>query len=257
VVETLHDEMFPAEVDSEIPSLSLQHSLQQDIRLSGVAYQYPAASLPALADISLCIKCGESVGFVGASGSGKSTLIDVILGLLPPQVGKVSVDGQDISTCLLAWQARIGYVPQTIYLTDDSLRRNIAFGIPESEIDDAAIQRTVKAAQLEELVNELPEGVNTVVGERGSRLSGGQRQRIGIARALYHDPDVLVLDEATSALDPVTEQGVMSAVVALKGKKTILIVARRLSTVEHCDRLYTIERGRIVEAGNQISAPAA
>ena len=225
-----------------IPSGS---GLRTDIRLTGVGYRYPAAATPALADISLRIGKGESVGFVGPSGSGKSTLVDVVLGLLTPEAGHVLVDGADIQNDLRAWQDHIGYVPQSIYLTDDTLRRNVAFGLPDEEINEAAVVRAIRAAQLDEFVGSLPEGLNTVVGERGIRLSGGQRQRIGIARALYHDPSVLVLDEATSALDTATEQGVMEAVSALHGTKTILIVAHRLSTVAHCDRLYRLEQGRI------------
>ncbi len=192
------------------------------------------------------------MGFVGPSGSGKSTLVDVILGLLTPGTGQVIVDGRDIQQNLRAWQDQIGYVSQSIYLTDDTLRRNVAFGLPNEEIDNAAVRRALKAAQLEDFVAGLPDGQETLVGERGVRLSGGQRQRIGIARALYHDPSVLVLDEATSALDVITEQGVMQAVNALHGVKTILIVAHRLSTVESCDRsaLSSGKRGTHDGRGN-------
>jgi ABC-type multidrug transport system fused ATPase/permease subunit len=161
----------------------------------------------------------------------------------------VLVDGTDIGTNLRGWQDQIGYVPQSIFLTDDSLRRNIAFGIVDERIDEASVLAAVRAAQLDELVASLPDGLNTLVGERGVRLSGGQRQRIGIARALYHDPAVLVLDEATSALDTATERGVMDAVNALHGNKTIIIVAHRLTTVAHCDKLYRLDRGRLVSEG--------
>jgi ABC-type multidrug transport system fused ATPase/permease subunit len=199
------------------------------------------------------------VGFVGPSGSGKSTLVDVVLGLLTPDAGQVQVDGIDIRKNLRAWQDQIGYVPQSIYLTDDTLRRNVAFGLPDGEIDEAAVWRAIRAAQLEEFVAGLPTGLDTLVGERGIRLSGGQRQRIGIARALYHDPAVLVLDEATSALDTATERGVMQAVNALQGSKTILIVAHRLSTVAQCHRLFRLELGRIAgesAPGGAEAAPA-
>ena len=223
--------------------------LQTDIRLSNLNYTYPNAPIPSLNGISIIIQKGESVGFIGPSGSGKSTLVDIILGLLPPEKGLVTVDGQDIQTNLRAWQDQIGYVPQAIYLTDDTLRHNVAFGLSDEAIDDAALKRAIRDAQLEEFVASLPKGIDTMVGERGIRLSGGQRQRIGIARALYHDPAVLVLDEATSALDTATEQGVMQAVTALQGSKTILIVAHRLSTVEHCDRLYRLEKGMLVAEG--------
>jgi ATP-binding cassette, subfamily B, bacterial PglK len=224
-------------------------AFQTEVRLTKSSYIYPGAPTPALDSVSITIQKGESVGFIGPSGSGKSTLVDVMLGLLPPSDGQVIVDGLDIQKNLRAWQNQIGYVPQSIYLTDDTLRHNVAFGLPSEEIDDAAVQRAIKDAQLEEFIASLPKGLETIVGERGVRLSGGQRQRIGIARALYHDPAVLVLDEATSALDTATEQGVMQAVTALRGSKTLVIVAHRLSTVEHCDRLYRLEQGRVVAEG--------
>jgi ABC-type multidrug transport system fused ATPase/permease subunit len=231
--------------------------LQSDIRLAGVSYAYPSAATRALDDLTLRIRKGESIGFVGPSGSGKSTLVDVVLGLLAPTAGQVLVDGENIQDNLRAWQDQIGYVPQSIYLTDDTLRRNVAFGLANEAIDDAAVRRAIRAAQLEEFVASLPDGLETLVGERGIRLSGGQRQRIGIARALYHDPAVLVLDEATSALDTATESGVMQAVTALHGSKTILIVAHRLSTVAHCDRLCRLEQGRIVAETAPSTEPAA
>jgi ABC-type multidrug transport system fused ATPase/permease subunit len=220
------------------------------IVLEGVSYRYPSTVAAALSDITLKIPRGASIGFVGGSGAGKSTLVDLILGLLTPTTGQVRVDEVDIQTNLRGWQDQIGYVPQTVFLTDDSLRRNVAFGLSEDQIDDSAVQRALRAAQLEEFVNSLPEGVQTHVGERGVRLSGGQRQRIGIARALYHDPQVLVLDEATSALDTATEEGVMAAVNRLIGEKTLIIVAHRLSTVARCDRLFRLEKGRIVDEGS-------
>ncbi len=222
-------------------------AFQTAILLTNITYTYPSTVAPALKGLTIHLQKGESVGFVGASGAGKSTLVDVILGLLTPSAGQVLVDGQDIQENLRAWQDEIGYVPQSIYLTDDTLRRNVAFGLSDDQIDDAAVGRAVQAAQLDEFVSGLPDGLETLVGERGVRLSGGQRQRIGIARALYHDPPVLVLDEATSSLDTSTEHGVMQAVRALHGIKTILIVAHRLSTVEHCDRLYQLDHGAVVE----------
>lgn len=219
------------------------------LELNHITYAYPGVAEPVLKDISLAIQHGESVGFIGASGAGKSTLVDILLGLLAPDRGEVRVDGNDIQKNLRNWQDQIGYVPQSIFLTDDTLRRNVAFGLSDKQIDNAAVQRAIRAAQLEEFVDSLPDGLETFVGERGIRLSGGQRQRIGIARSIYHDPAVLVLDEATSSLDTETECGVMQAITALQGSKTILIIAHRLSTVEHCNRLYRLYEGRLVEDG--------
>jgi ABC-type multidrug transport system fused ATPase/permease subunit len=212
-------------------------------------FRYEMTEQDVLKDVSVSVLRGEAVGFVGQSGSGKSTLIDILLGLLDPKSGSVSINSRNISEVKQHWQRIVGYIPQTIFLMDDSLRRNIAIGIADGEIDEAAIQDALKSAQLEDFVASLPEGLDTVVGERGVRLSGGQRQRIGIARALYHRPSVLVLDEATSSLDTETEKGVMQAVQALQGDKTVIIVAHRLSTVEYCDRLYRLDAGRIVDEG--------
>jgi len=219
------------------------------VRMEDVSFSYPAAGRPALCGVTVSVPRGSSVGFIGATGAGKSTLVDTLLGLLTPDTGRVTVDGTNVQDNLRGWQDQIGYVPQSIFLTDDTLRRNVAFGVPDAEIDDEAVRRAVKAAQVERAVNEFPDGLATVVGERGVRLSGGQRQRIGIARALYHDPAVLVLDEATSSLDTETERGVMDTVRALQGDKTLIVVAHRLSTVARCDRLFRLEDGRVVEEG--------
>jgi ABC-type multidrug transport system fused ATPase/permease subunit len=256
VVDVLHEELKLA--PPEPPTRSGKSpSLMSEIRLDDVEFTYPTGATPALSGVSLAVRKGESVGFVGPSGSGKSTLVDIVLGLLTPDTGTVLVDGADIQGDLRAWQDQIGYVPQSIYLTDDTLRRNVAFGLPDDAIDEAAVRRAIRAAQLEEFVASLPLGFDTLVGEQGVRLSGGQRQRIGIARALYHDPAVLVLDEATSALDTATEKGVIEAVTALHGRKTVLIVAHRLSTVAHCDRLFRLEQGRVVAETAPSSAQAA
>jgi ABC-type multidrug transport system fused ATPase/permease subunit len=249
VINTLHEELQLAVPEPAAQNNNGAATFQHEIRLTDITYTYPNAPAPALNQLSLSIQKDESVGFIGPSGSGKSTLVDVVLGLLTPSAGQVVVDSKDIQQNLRHWQDRIGYVPQSIYLTDDTLKRNVAFGLPDGQIDDIAVQRAIQAAQLDEFVASLPDGLETLVGERGIRLSGGQRQRIGIARALYHDPVVLVLDEATSALDIATERGVMQAVTALHGSKTILIVAHRLSTVEHCNRLYRLHEGRVVEEG--------
>jgi ABC-type multidrug transport system fused ATPase/permease subunit len=249
VINTLHEELKLFIPEPVAQDNNGTPAFEREIYLTNIIYAYPNASVPALNGLSITIQKGESVGFFGPSGSGKSTLVDVVLGLLTPNAGKVLVDGQDIQQNLRAWQDQIGYVPQFIYLTDDTLRRNVAFGLPNEQIDDGAVNRAIKAAQLEEFVAGLPDGLETIVGEQGVRLSGGQRQRIGIARALYHDPLLLVLDEATSALDTATERSVMDAVCALRGDKTLIIVAHRLSTVEQCDRLFRLELGRVADEG--------
>ena len=246
-IETIHG-------DLQLPTLKKSGLMNQTLKfetlqVQNLTFAYEGIVDSVLNDVNVHIQNGEAVGFVGQSGSGKSTLIDIMLGLLEPQSGSVLIDGQTIENVKQSWQKTIGYIPQTIFLMDDSLRRNIALGIADSEIDEVAIVEALKSAQLEDFVASLPEGLDTVVGERGVRLSGGQRQRIGIARALYHRPSVLVLDEATSSLDTETEHGVMQAVQALQGDKTVIIVAHRLSTVEYCDRLYRLDAGRIVDEG--------
>jgi ABC-type multidrug transport system fused ATPase/permease subunit len=255
VLDTLRGEI--SLVDVSAPTRAGRLRFSRELALDGVTFTYPGAHLPALQNVSLIVPKGASIGFIGGSGAGKSTLVDVVLGLLTPQHGHVRVDGVDIQNNLRGWQDQVGYVPQSIFLTDDSVRRNVAFGIPEDAIDDSAVRRAITAAQLDEFVASLPRGLDTTVGERGVQLSGGQRQRIGIARALYHDPPLLVLDEATSALDGATERGVMDAVGALQGSKTLLIIAHRLSTVARCDRLYRVSQGQVVDEGRVQGATRA
>lgn len=221
----------------------------KEIELQNINFTYASASHRSLENISMKIVKGESVGFVGTTGSGKSTLIDIILGLLPPVSGNINVDGNNISGNLRSWQNQIGYVPQTIYLTDDTIRRNVAFGVPDELINNEAVEKAISAAQMSDFIKHLPDGMQTFVGEHGVRLSGGQRQRIGLARALYYDPALLVLDEATSALDSNTESDVMEAVLSLRNSKTIIIVAHRLSTLGNCDRVYKLEKGKIIQEG--------
>jgi len=248
VIDTIYSEfnLFSNEIKKEV-NVPLQFN--NSISLDKVIYRYPETNSEALNDINIIIPHGASVGFVGGSGSGKSTLVDIILGLLSPVSGVLKVDGIDIQNNLRGWQDQIGYVPQSIFLTDDTLRRNVALGIDENQIDNDLVWKAICSSQLETFVNELPNKLETIVGERGERLSGGQLQRIGIARALYHEPSILVLDESTSALDTETENAVMDAIRALQGKKTIIIVAHRLTTIEHCDFLYRLEKGTIVDGG--------
>lgn len=247
-IDMLYEEftMINTSTNSQVANDLCKMPFNESIEIRDLTFRYSGADKNSIENVTLAIKKGESIGLVGPSGSGKSTMIDLVLGLLTPVSGTITIDGQNIQDNLRGWQNQIGYVPQSIYLTDNTLRRNVAFGISNEKIDNEAVARVIKAAQLDEFVQSLPEGLETFVGERGVRLSGGQRQRIGIARALYHDPEVLVLDEATSALDSVTETGVMQAVSALKGSKTLILIAHRLTTLENCDRIYTLKHGKII-----------
>lgn len=214
------------------------------IRLVNISYSYPFCQANTLSRVSIEIGRRESIGIVGSTGSGKTTLVDIILGLLYPNSGSVLVDGFDISGDLAGWRSQVGYVPQSIYLIDASIRQNIAFGVPDHLIDDAAINRAINAAQLVGFIETLTQGLETQIGERGVRLSGGQRQRLAIARALYSDPAIILFDEATSALDNDTESHLMNSINALQGKKTLIMVTHRLSTIADCDRIYRIHNGQ-------------
>lgn len=231
------------------PKRDGQPKLQHEIVLDDLHFRYPGQLQDALRGVSLAIRAGEAVAFIGPSGAGKSTLVDLILGLLTPTSGEIRVDGEGIQERLSDWQRQVGYIPQDIYLIDDSIRRNVAFGMEDDEIDEAAIARALKTAQLDIFVGNLPQGLDTRVGNRGVRLSGGQRQRIGIARALYHQPRVLVMDEATSALDHETERAVIEAIARIRGSHTIIMIAHRMTTVMTCDRLYLLSDGEVKDAG--------
>ena len=228
------------------PRVALSRQLEARV----LSYTYPGAGSPALRDVSLRIAKGSMVAFVGRSGAGKSTLVDILIGLHLPTSGAVLADGRDIAANVEGWQQNIGYVPQATFLTDDTLRRNVAFGLDDAEIDDAGVLRALEAAQLGDFVRSLPKGLKTVVGERGSRLSGGQRQRIGIARALYRDPEVLVLDEPTTALDRQTAEEVAAALVSLAGRKTVLLIAHQMSTVRLCQHLFLLREGTLAAEGS-------
>jgi ATP-binding cassette, subfamily B, bacterial PglK len=223
--------------------------LRDSIRFENVTYQYPGAAGPSLRNISLSVERGSSIAIIGPTGAGKSTLVDILLGLLEPTSGRVLIDDCDLSDNIRPWQRSIGYVPQDIYLTDDTIRGNIALGIPTEDIDSGAVERAAAAAQLDVFVSSLPLGLDTVAGERGVRLSGGQRQRIGIARALYHGPSVLIFDEATSSLDSETEELVIEAVDALRGSRTIIVIAHRMTTIRNCDYAFALRGGELAASG--------
>lgn len=224
--------------------------LTDKIVIDQIQYSYPEASSKALNDVSLTIRKGESIALIGKSGSGKTTLADIFLGLLIPQKGDIQVDGWSIYKNLTSWQSLVAYIPQSIFLMDDTIEKNIAFGVADNQIDRQKLERAIDSAQLSEIVKQLPDGLQTFVGENGVRLSGGQRQRIGIARALYHEREILVLDEATSALDNETESLISEALQKLSGIKTMIIIAHRLTTVEKCDRIYVMDKGAIVKSGS-------
>ncbi|MCI9399840.1 MAG: ABC transporter ATP-binding protein [Lachnospiraceae bacterium] len=217
----------------------------KEVRLADITYHYPNSDKLIFNHASVSFPIGKSIGIVGTSGAGKTTIIDILLGLLKLQGGKVLADDVDIQTHYREWLANVGYIPQMIFLLDADIRKNVAFGIPEEEIDDQRLWYALREAQLDEFVKTLPEGIATGIGERGIRLSGGQRQRIGIARALYNDPEVLILDEATSALDNDTEAAIMDSINRLHGKKTLVIIAHRLQTIEKCDMVFRVEDGGI------------
>lgn len=221
--------------------------LQDKIVLDHISFTYPNTEKPILTDAHMEVKKGQSVGIMGPSGAGKSTVVDILLGLLHAQQGTITCDGENIFEDYASWLSQIGYIPQSIYLIDESIRDNIAFGIDADKIDDKRIWEVLEEAQLKSFVEELPEGLDTTIGDRGVRISGGQRQRLGIARALYHNPEILVFDEATSALDGDTEKAVMDAVNSFHGKKTMVIIAHRLNTIAKCDVIYKVEGEKIME----------
>lgn len=248
-LDMIYDDL--KEIDSEpVQEIEWQGKKEKWIFTKGVtvehvSYHYPDSDVEVLHDISLEIPKGKTVALIGPSGAGKTTLADIILGLLPPVSGVVRMDQHNVYENLRSWREKLGYIPQSIYLSDDTIRNNVAFGIYEAQIDDNAIWKALEKAQLKEFVQGLENGLDTYVGDRGVRLSGGQRQRIGIARALYHDPEILVLDEATSALDSSTEQAVMESIESLQGLKTMIIIAHRLTTIKNADLVYEVSGGNV------------
>jgi ATP-binding cassette, subfamily B, bacterial PglK len=256
VLKRIHDDVV-TEVkvmpftNFSIKGLPKPLKFKESISLDKLSYRYPNSASSAIHNINLSIKCNSSIAFVGPTGAGKTTLVDIILGLLVPQKGSLIVDDQKIDEKNLKnWQVNLGYVPQHIYLSDDSIARNIAFGVSDEEIDMSSLKNASRLANIDNFIeNELPDRFDTIIGERGIRLSGGQRQRIGIARSLYHDPDVLIFDEATSALDSITEEAILIAMQNIAKLKTLIIIAHRLTTVKDCDMIYMLDKGIIVDSG--------
>ena len=220
--------------------------LHREISLENISYKYPNTDVYILKEANLKIPVGKSVGIVGTSGAGKTTIVDVMLGLLAPAEGRILADGVEVRAHYKEWLKNIGYIPQTIFMLDSTIRKNVAFGVPDDEIEEERVWAALKEAQLDTYIRSLPDGLDTSIGERGIRLSGGQRQRIGIARALYEDPEVMVLDEATSALDGETEAAIMESINRLHGKKTLVIIAHRLTTIEKCDLVYRVGEQKAV-----------
>lgn len=252
VSDNLQDEIEEDNVDMAFASGNVQKlPVLKSIELRDITYSYPNREKLIFDHADMTIPVGKSVGIVGATGSGKSTIVDILLGLLEVRTGTIYADGRNVMESYRGWLKNIGYIPQMIFMLDSTIRTNVAFGVPENEIDEDRLWEALREAQLDEFVRTLPDGVDTGIGERGIQISGGQRQRIGIARALYHDPEVLVLDEATSALDNDTEAAVMDSINRLHGRKTLIIIAHRLQTIEKCDLVYRIENGKAtIERGS-------
>ena len=246
VSDNLQEEIEDDKVDMSFATEEEKLPLKQAIELRDITYAYPNTDKLIFDHAELTIDIGSAVGIVGVSGAGKSTIVDVLLGLLEVRSGTIYADGVDVKTCYRSFLKNIGYIPQMIFMLDDTIRRNVAFGVQDECIDERKVWEALREAQLDEFVKSLPDGLDTGIGERGIRLSGGQRQRIGIARALYYDPEVLILDEATSALDNDTEAAIMAAINRLHGRKTLVIIAHRLQTIEKCDAVYRVEDGKIV-----------
>lgn len=250
ISDNLQDEIHDKNVVYDESAYRGKHEVvklpvNKEIELKNITYKYPNTDRLIFDNADITIPIGSAVGIVGTSGSGKTTMVDVLLGLLQLQSGTILADGVDIQTNYEGWLKNIGYIPQTIFMTDSTIRKNVAFGYADDEIDDERVWAVLKEAQLDEFVKSLPEGLDTGIGERGIRISGGQRQRIGIARALFEDPEVLILDEATSALDGDTESAIMDSINRLHGKKTLVIIAHRLQTIEKCDMVFRVEDGKI------------
>jgi ABC-type multidrug transport system fused ATPase/permease subunit len=251
VTDLLYDEIYQLEQSNKIRNSKNDQEHRQlfsQFILRNVSYHYENAKFGALKDVNITFFRGQSIGLIGSSGAGKSTLVSIILGLLTPNTGELLVDGHTIETTR-AWLNNFAYIPQSIFLLDDTLKRNIAMGAEDSEIDDIKINHAIEMAQLSDVVSELPDGVDTLIGENGARLSGGQRQRVALARALYYEREIIVMDEATSSLDNETEREVINSIKKLHGLKTLIVIAHRLSNIQYCDIIYKLEKGRVITSG--------
>lgn len=244
--EEIHDEQVSYDAESYLQKKEVEKlEIKKEIKLEDITYKYPNTDTLIFDHADMVIPIGKAVGIVGTSGAGKTTIVDILLGLLEIENGRILADDAEVRDHYESWLKNIGYIPQTIFMIDSTIRKNVAFGCPDEEIDDDKVWRALKEAQLDEFVRGLPQGLDTSIGERGIRISGGQRQRIGIARALFEDPEVLVLDEATSALDNETEAAIMESINRLHGRKTLIIIAHRLQTIEKCDMVYRVENGAV------------
>ena len=235
--------------DLSLDPINDEESIFNSLQINNISFNYPNQEISALNNLSININAGESIGFIGSSGAGKTTLVDVFLGLLVPQQGNISYNNKDLQSSMELWRSQVAYLPQQVFLIDDTLRRNIALGTDDNNIDDIKLYSAIRQSSLTDIVERLPEGIETIIGERGIRLSGGQRQRIAIARAFYYDKNVFIMDESTSALDNETEEEIVEEIKLLKGKKTLIVIAHRHSTVMYCDIIYRLENGQIIESG--------
>jgi ATP-binding cassette, subfamily B, bacterial PglK len=247
-IDLLYSDMLKTDSDDNYQQVKRQNTKFKTLKVERATFTYPGMKVPALLDISLEINAGEVIGFIGASGSGKTSLVDLLLGILEPQKGKIFYNNSNFKEHLYDWMSEIAYLPQKVFLTDDSLKHNIALGIDESDINENDIKKATLQAKLNDLIEDLPEGVDTFLGEGGIRISGGQRQKVALARAFYHNRQVLVMDESTSALDKDTEREIINEIKQLKGKVTMIIIAHRMTTLQHCDRIYKLDKGRIVKS---------
>jgi len=252
VVALLYKDLKDADLNNFNYTTTIKNEASkfESIELRNVSYTYPSRDLKVINDLSIKIKKGDSVGIIGPSGSGKTTLLDILLGLIEVDKGSVLFNGGDLNIHLQDWKSHVAYIPQNIFIIDDTIARNVALGVPDDKIDFNMLDNAINQSKLAELLNQMPDGLNTILGEDGVQLSGGQRQRVALARAFYHNRDILVMDEATSALDNETESEIVEEIKSLKGNKTLIVIAHRLSTVKHCDYIYKIEKGKITKSGN-------